>query len=288
VTKLKSSLLRGDKPSFTVSPDSKMDSDTTRSFVTDIAFSILVNFADTSAQKKTWKVVGGGRFFMHCRRCRVESRAPIRSNLLLLQKTLLLICRHLVVHDQVMATHMAESAHLGSPRAECCKSRLVRLGGLLGRQDQGVQRDERAGKLEEGMPQHLVGRRSLLDVHFEAFVKEVLEDGGQLVPLLDLRFAIGGDQVERPQGILVEIRRLSLNHLDGHDPERPDVNFGSVVLSGDHLRGHPVRRPNHCCPLVLLRRDLSTEAEVCQLDLAIHPQKDVIRLDVPVDDIALV
>ena len=53
VTKLKSSLLRGDKPSFTVSPDSKMDSDTTRSFVTDIAFSILVNFAaDTSAQKK--------------------------------------------------------------------------------------------------------------------------------------------------------------------------------------------------------------------------------------------
>ena len=56
VTKLKSSLLRGDKPSFAVSPDSKMDSDITRSFVTDIAFSILVNFAgDASAQKKTGK-----------------------------------------------------------------------------------------------------------------------------------------------------------------------------------------------------------------------------------------
>jgi len=26
------------------------------------------------------------------------------------------------------------------------------------------------------MPQHLVSRRSLLDVHFEAFVKEVLEE----------------------------------------------------------------------------------------------------------------
>ena len=88
VTKLKSSLLRGDKPSFTVSPDSKMDSDITRSFVTDIAFSILVNFADECAEEEdvesSWR-----KGFMHCRRCRVESRAPIRPNLPL-QKTLLL------------------------------------------------------------------------------------------------------------------------------------------------------------------------------------------------------
>ena len=138
------------------------------------------------------------------------------------------------------------------------------------------------------MPQHLVGCRPLLHVHFEAFVEEVLEDGGQLVPLLDLRLPVGGDQVERPQGVLVEIRRLSLDHLDGHDPERPDVHFGSVVLSGDHLRSHPVGRPNHSRPLVLLRGDLGTEAKVCQLDLAVHPQKDVVGLDVPVNDVALV
>jgi hypothetical protein len=88
VTKLKSSVLRGGKPSFTVSPDSKMDSDITRSFVTDIAFSILVNFADECAEEDVES--SRRKVFMHCRRCRVEFRAPIRPNLPL-QKTLLLI-----------------------------------------------------------------------------------------------------------------------------------------------------------------------------------------------------
>ena len=69
MTKLKSSLLRGDKPSSTVSPDSKMDSDTTRSFVTDIAFSILVNFADDECAEDVESS------FMHCRRCSSRSRS---------------------------------------------------------------------------------------------------------------------------------------------------------------------------------------------------------------------
>ena len=128
----------------------------------------------------------------------------------------------------------------------------MRLGRLLGCQDQGVQGDERARELEEGMPQHLVGGGPLLHVHLEAFVEEVLEDGGQLVPLLDLRLPVGGDQVERPQGVLVQIRRFPLDHLDGHDAERPDVNLGSVVLSSDHLWSHPIGCAYHCCPLVLL------------------------------------
>ena len=128
----------------------------------------------------------------------------------------------------------------------------MRLGRLLGCQDQGVQGDERAGELEEGVPQHLVGGGALLHVHLEAFVEEVLEDGGQLVPLLDLRLPIGGDQVERPQGVLVQVGRLPLDHLDGHDAERPDVNLGTVVLSSDDLRSHPVGCAHHRGPLVLL------------------------------------
>merc|ERR1719239_1541204 len=90
VTKLKSSLLRGDKPFFTVSPGSKMDSDITRSFVTDIAFSIFVNFADECAEEEdvesSW-IVGGK---VLCIVGDAELSLALQFPNLPLQKTLLL------------------------------------------------------------------------------------------------------------------------------------------------------------------------------------------------------
>lgn len=65
-----------------------------------------------------------------------------------------------------------------------------------------------------------------------------------------------------PEGVLVEVRRLPLHHLDGHDAQRPDVHFGSVSLPGHHLRGHPVRSSHHGAALTLLRGDLGAEAKV--------------------------
>lgn len=65
-----------------------------------------------------------------------------------------------------------------------------------------------------------------------------------------------------PERVLVEIWRLSLHHLYGHDPERPNVHFGSVGLPGHNLWSHPVRSPHHGAAFTLLWGDLGTEAEV--------------------------
>ena len=56
----------------------------------------------------------------------------------------------------------------------------------------------------------------------------------------------------------------------------------------DDLRRHPVRRSDHRASTVALRRDLSTEPEVCEFHLALHPEQDVVTLDVAVDDVSRV
>lgn len=65
-----------------------------------------------------------------------------------------------------------------------------------------------------------------------------------------------------PEGVLIEIRRLSFHHLYGHDAKRPDVYFGPIRLPGHNLRGHPVGRAHHGAALALLGGDLGAEAEV--------------------------
>lgn len=65
-----------------------------------------------------------------------------------------------------------------------------------------------------------------------------------------------------PERILIEIRRLSFHHLYGHNPQRPNVHFGSIGFPGHHLRSHPVWSPHHCAAFALLWCYLGTEAEV--------------------------
>ena len=65
-----------------------------------------------------------------------------------------------------------------------------------------------------------------------------------------------------PQWILIQVRWFSLNHLDGHDPQGPDVDLRTVLLSGDHFGGHPVRGTHHCGPLGLLWGNLGTEPKI--------------------------
>uniref|UniRef100_A0A182QWS2 Uncharacterized protein n=1 Tax=Anopheles farauti TaxID=69004 RepID=A0A182QWS2_9DIPT len=78
-----------------------------------------------------------------------------------------------------------------------------------------------------------VGRSTLLDIHREALVKEVLKDGAQFLLLLDLRLAVGSDQVERSERILVQPRRCLL----------PTLTFGPycfrVTTSGAIQYGVP-------------------------------------------------
>lgn len=65
-----------------------------------------------------------------------------------------------------------------------------------------------------------------------------------------------------PERILVKIGRLSLHHLYGHDPQRPNVHFGSVGFPCHHLWSHPVRSPHHGAALALLWSDLGAEAKI--------------------------
>lgn len=68
--------------------------------------------------------------------------------------------------------------------------------------------------------------------------------------------------VTHPQRVLVQVGRLSFHHLNGHDTQRPNVDFGPVSLPGHHLRSHPVRRSHHGAAFALLWSDLGAEAEV--------------------------
>ena len=65
-----------------------------------------------------------------------------------------------------------------------------------------------------------------------------------------------------PQRILVEVGRFSIDHLNGHNSQRPEINFRAVLFAGDHFGGHPVRSADHCRSLRLLRADLRTETEI--------------------------
>ena len=162
---------------------------------------------------------------------------------------------------------------------------LMRFCCLFSGQYQGVESYQWLGKFQERMTQHFMSCGSPVHVHLEGFVQEILKYRRQLVPVLDLGLAIGGDQIERSEWVLVEVGRLPLDHLDGHDAEGPHVHLGPVVLPGDHLGRHPVRGPHHRGPLVLLAGDLGAEAEVGELDLALHAEQDVVRLDVAMEHV---
>ncbi len=138
------------------------------------------------------------------------------------------------------------------------------------------------------MAQHLVGAWPLLHIHLQAFVQKILENRRQLISILDLRLPVCRDQIEGAQRILVEIGRLALDHLDGHDAQGPDIHFGPVVLPGDHFRRHPIRRAHHRRPLVLLGGNLRAEAKIGELYVAFHAEEDVVGFNIPMDDVALV
>lgn len=72
-------------------------------------------------------------------------------------------------------------------------------GDLFGSKDEGNETCQRSRQPHEGVLEKFGGRESQFDVHFKAFVEEVLEDRGQLAALLDVGFAVCGDEV---QGLL--------------------------------------------------------------------------------------
>ena len=76
----------------------------------------------------------------------------------------------------------------------------VALGCFLRGHDEGGEAGEGLCESEEGMSEQLGGSVPPLHVHLETPVEEVLEDGRQLHLVLDVRLAVGGDQVEGLNG----------------------------------------------------------------------------------------
>lgn len=65
-----------------------------------------------------------------------------------------------------------------------------------------------------------------------------------------------------PEWVFIKVRRFTFHHFNGHDPQRPDINFWTISFSSYHLRCHPVRSPHHSASFTLLRSDLSTEPKI--------------------------
>lgn len=110
--------------------------------------------------------------------------------------------------------------------------------------------------------EQVMRRSSLLRIHLQSKVQEITEDGRQVVLVFDGRRAVGGDQIQGPQGRFRKIRRLTLDHLDGHDTQTPDINLTAILLSSNDFRGHPIRCTDHGVSLIVRVIDLGTETEI--------------------------
>lgn len=99
--------------------------------------------------------------------------------------------------------------------------------------------------------QQVVSRRSLLGVDLEGQVEEVAEDVRQVVLIFDGRGTVRSDQIECSERRFRQIWGLTLDHLNGHNTQTPDVDLATVLLAGDYLRRHPVWCANHGVPLVM-------------------------------------
>lgn len=125
---------------------------------------------------------------------------------------------------------------------------------------------------------------TLLGIDLESKVQEILESRRQIVLLLDRRGAVGRDQIERAQRRLGQVWRLAFYHLNGHDAQTPDVDLAAVFFACNNLGSHPVWCADHGRALHVGFIDLGAEAEICELDVAVHAEQNVVRFDVAVDD----
>lgn len=62
--------------------------------------------------------------------------------------------------------------------------------------------------------------------------------------------------------LLVEVRGFSLNHLDGHNTQAPDIHLRAIVFLLDDFGGHPVRGAHHRGSLPAVLRDTRTKPKV--------------------------
>jgi hypothetical protein len=103
---------------------------------------------------------------------------------------------------------------------------------------------------------------TLVGINLQRETEEVAEHGRQSMLFLDRGCSVRCDKPERAKRTLVEVWRLSFDHLNGHDTEGPDVDLSAVLLPSHNFGCHPVRRAHHGRPLVVILIDLCAESEI--------------------------
>jgi len=119
----------------------------------------------------------------------------------------------------------------------------------------------REGK-EKTYYEKIMGASSLVGVDFERKCEKVAKDGGQRMLFLDGRRAIRGNQPQCTERALVEVRRLALNHFNGHDAQGPDIHLSAVLFPRHDFGGHPVGSTDHGGALIVAFIDLRAETKV--------------------------
>ena len=159
----------------------------------------------------------------------------------------------------------------------------VCMKACYNKQSQPITPNE-IGKLHATHLQQIVSARPLLRIDLQCETQKVPENRRQLMLRLNLRRPVRGDQIQRPQRALGEVRRFAFNHLDRHNPQGPNIDFAPVLLPRHNFWSHPVRRADHSRALHLALIDLRAEAEIREFDTPLHAQEDVVGLDIPMDD----
>lgn len=78
---------------------------------------------------------------------------------------------------------------------------------------------------QELMIHKLVCRSAALNIDAQTHAQESFELLAQFLGFLEAGRAMRGDKVERLERLFVEVWWFGFDHFDGHDAERPDVDF---------------------------------------------------------------
>ena len=119
-----------------------------------------------------------------------------------------------------------------------------------------------APALEEFAIEDLIRAGSLADIDSQAEAEEDLDVHADFVRLLQSWSAVCRDQEERFEGFFVQVGGFSFDHFDGHDTERPNIDFAVVLFLFDHFWRHPVGGADHSITFRFLVRNFGAEPEV--------------------------
>lgn len=126
---------------------------------------------------------------------------------------------------------------------------------------------------QENVSQQFSRIGSAPDIYTKTDAQKRLQLLTQLVRILQSRCSVGGNEVESFKWFFVEIWRFRLDHLDGHDTKRPDIDFGTILLLFDDFGRHPVGSANHGGTLRFGLGEFGTEAKVSWVELVCISQK---------------